>query len=177
MGHEKFPPPAFGAIMRGLNYYDVTGIKADTAVSEEEFEAVLDVQTQPSTGATETAEEPRAKGDPPALAAKKQLQTQAMGRHPVSVIHGNTASGFQRIYDAGVSTGNGTEAEREEFREVVEFWWKNSTVLAKEILALSSVNRFRSTEKTGHNLQLLELELIAKEVRWVYSHLVRDEQD
>ncbi|OBT38630.1 hypothetical protein VE00_10728 [Pseudogymnoascus sp. WSF 3629] len=51
------------------------------------------------------AEEAGAKGDPPVLAAKKQLQAQAMGRHP---------------------------AEREEFREIVEFWRKNSTVLAKE---------------------------------------------
>jgi hypothetical protein len=63
-------------------------------LSEEEFEAVLDVQTRLSKEVTEMAEEAGAKGDPPVLAAKKQLQAQAMERHPVSVIHGNTARDF-----------------------------------------------------------------------------------
>jgi len=44
---------------------------------------------------------------------------------------------------------------------------------AKEILAISSVNRFRDTLKSRHNVQLLEPELIVEELRWVYSQLTK----
>jgi pimeloyl-ACP methyl ester carboxylesterase len=70
--HEDFAS-YLGIMTAGLNYYEVTGIKTDTVLSEEEFQAVLDVQGQPSTGITQSAEQAGWKGDPPVLAAKKQL--------------------------------------------------------------------------------------------------------
>lgn len=169
--HENFPPPAFEAMMTGLDYFDVTGIKSDMVLSEEELRAVIEVQSRSSTALVSAAEEVGAKGDAVVLAAKKQLEKRTMGNKPVSVIHANTARDFQRIYDAGVEAGNGTEAEREEFRELVAFWKETSEVRAKEILAISSVHQYRSTVKSGHNVEFIEPELIVEEVKWVYSHL------
>ncbi|KFY12367.1 hypothetical protein V492_03924 [Pseudogymnoascus sp. VKM F-4246] len=173
LGHEDFPSPGFEAILAGIDYYEVTGIKANTALSKEEFQAVLDVQGQPSTAITSSAEEAGAKGDPPVLAAKRQLQNQVLGNRPISVIHGNTAQDFQRLYEAGIKAGNGSARERQEFRDTVEFWKETSTLRAKEILSLSSVHNFRDTLKSGHNIQLLEPELIVEELKWVYCHLTR----
>ncbi|KAH8811057.1 Alpha/Beta hydrolase protein [Xylogone sp. PMI_703] len=172
--HENFPPPCFDIMMAGIDYWEVVGIKADTPLSEEEFQAVLDVQRKPSTAVTQAAEEAGAKGDSRVLAAKQQLQNQVMQNRPISVIHANTARDFQRMYEAGVKAGNGSEKDREEFREIIEFWKATSTVRAKEILSLSSVHRFRDTSKSGHNVQLLEPELIVDEVKWVLSHLVKN---
>ncbi|KFY93222.1 hypothetical protein V500_03835 [Pseudogymnoascus sp. VKM F-4518 (FW-2643)] len=171
--HEDFPSPSFELMLAGVDYYEVTGIKANTALSKEEFQAVLDVQGKPSTGITSLAEEVGAKGDPPVLAAKKQLQNQALGNRPVSVIHANTARDFQRLYEAGIKAGNGSERDRQEFRDIVEFWRDTSAMRAKEILDLSSVHNFRDASNSGHNIQLLEPELIVEEVKWVYSHLAK----
>lgn len=171
--HEDFPSPSFETMVAGIDYYGVTGIKANTALSKEEFQAVLDVQGKSSTGITSLAEEAGAKGDPPVLAAKKQLQNQALGNRPVSVIHANTARDFERLYEAGVKAGNGTEKDRREFRDVVEFWRETSTMRAKEILGISSVHNFRDATESGHNIQLLEPELIVDELKWVFSHLTK----
>ncbi|KFY38025.1 hypothetical protein V494_04540 [Pseudogymnoascus sp. VKM F-4513 (FW-928)] len=173
VGHEDFPSPSFEAMLAGIDYHEVTGIKANTALSKEEFQAVLDAQGKPSTGIISSAEEAGAKGDPPVLAAKRQLQNQALGNRPISVIHGNTAQDFQRLYEAGIKAGNGSERERQEFRDTVAFWRETSTVRAKEILGLSSIHNFRDTLKSGHNIQLLEPELIVEELKWVYCHLTR----
>ncbi|KFX88347.1 hypothetical protein V490_07703 [Pseudogymnoascus sp. VKM F-3557] len=171
--HEDFPSPSFEALLTSIDYYEVTGIKANTALSKEEFQAVLDVQGRPSTGITSTAEEAGAKGDPPILAAKKQLQNQALGNRPVSVIHANTARDFQRLYEAGIKAGNGSESDRQEFRDIIEFWRETSTMRAKEILGISSVHNFRDALNCGHNIQLLEPELIVEEVKWVCDHLAK----
>lgn len=171
--HEDFPSPSFETVVASIDYYEVTGIKANTALSKEEFQAVLDVQGKSSTGITSLAEEAGAKGDPPVLAAKKQLQNQVLGNRPISVIHANTVRDFERLYEAGVKAGNGTERDRQEFRDIVEFWRESSTMRAKEILDLSGVCSYRDATESGHNIQLLEPELIVDELKWVYSHLAK----
>lgn len=173
MGHEDFPSPGFEAMLTGIDYYEIAGIKANTPLSKEEFQTVLDVQGKPSTAITSKAEEAGAKGDSSVLAAKKQLQNQALGNRPVSVIHANTARDFQRLYEAGIEAGNGSESDRQEFRDIVEFWRETSTMRAKEILGLSSVHNFRDATDSGHNIQLLEPELIVDELKWVYNHLAK----
>ncbi|OBT92930.1 hypothetical protein VE01_08926 [Pseudogymnoascus verrucosus] len=169
-GHEDFPSPGFEAMLIGIDYYEIAGIKSNTPLSKEEFQTVLDIQGKPSTAITSKAEEAGAKGDSSVLAAKKQLQNQALGNRPVSVIHANTARDFQRLYEAGIEAGNGSESDRQEFRDIVEFWRETSTMRAKEILGLSSVHNFRDATDSGHNIQLLEPELIVDELKWVYNH-------
>ncbi|OBT73529.1 hypothetical protein VF21_07236 [Pseudogymnoascus sp. 05NY08] len=171
LNHEDFPSAGFETMLTGVDYYEVVGIKANTPLSKEEFQTVLDVQGKPSTAITSTAEEAGAKGDPSVLAAKKQLQNQVLGNRPVSVIHANTARDFQRLYEAGVEAGNGSESDRQGFRDIVKFWRETSTMYAKEILGLSSVHNFRDATDSGHNIQLLDPELIVDELKWVYSHL------
>ena len=96
-----------------------------------------------------------------------------MGNRPIGVIHGNTARDFQLIYEAGIEEGNRSEKDRAEFKDVLNWWRRTSLMRSKEILAISSVNRFRDTLKSGHNVQLLEPELIVEELRWVYSQLTK----
>ncbi|PMD60139.1 acyl-CoA N-acyltransferase [Hyaloscypha bicolor E] len=56
-------------------------------------------------------------GDPPVLAVKKHFEKKILGNLPISVIRTNTPRDFQRLYDAGVTLGNGTEEGREKSRE------------------------------------------------------------
>ena len=171
--HENFPPPCFQIMMQGLDYYEATGIKADTVLSQEEIQAVLEILEKPETGVIEAAEDAGAKGDWGILAAKKQLEHQIMGNRPISVIHGNTARDFQRVLEAGVEAGNGSEEDREEFKEMVEWWRESSLLRSREILSISRVGRWRHTERSGHNVQLIEPELIVEEVEWVWNKLIK----
>lgn len=74
--HEKgFPgesSPCFEIMMTGIDYFEVTDIKANTVLSKEEFQAVLNVQARPLSKTITSAEEACAKLDPPVLEAKKQ---------------------------------------------------------------------------------------------------------
>lgn len=106
---------------------------------------------------------------PPGSGSKETAH--ALGNRPVSVIHANTARDFQRIYDAGVEAGNESEVDRAQFREIIEFWKSTSLLRAKEVLSISSVHRLRNTLNSGHNVQLLEPDLIVEEIKWVLSHL------
>ncbi|KAL3417329.1 alpha/beta hydrolase [Phlyctema vagabunda] len=170
-GFKNFPSPSFDILEAGISYHEVTGYKANTVLSKEEFQVVLDEQAKPSTKITQRAEQAGWIGDPQVLGGKKQLENHILGDRPVSVIHANTARDFQRVYDAGVEAGNGSEMEREDCRDFIKDWQETSQMRAKEIMRLSRVHHFRQTLKSGHNVQFLEPELIVEEIQWVYNHL------
>jgi hypothetical protein len=84
------------------------------------------------------------------LAAKKQFERQFLGDRAVSVIRANTPRDSQRMYDAGVKAGNGTEEERRLFREYLEKWDERDYAQQEEILRLSSFGRLvRSKDGFG----------------------------
>jgi pimeloyl-ACP methyl ester carboxylesterase len=173
---SKCPYPYLAAVQGKVNYLEATGIKTDHILSLSEFDTILREQELPRHQATEEAEQAGFRGDIPILAAKKQIENHSLGNRPISVIHANTARDFQRVYDAGVAMGNGSDEERVSYREFIAHWVENGGTRAKEILGLSSdssLHRYGETIKSGHNVQLLEPELIAKEIEWVWNHAVK----
>jgi hypothetical protein len=81
---------------------------------------------------------------------KKHFEKKILGNLPISVIRTNTPRDFQRLYDAGVTLGNGTEEEREKSREFPVSFAMDDQKNQQEILTLPTVNHYvRATR--GHN--------------------------
>ncbi|KAG4428602.1 hypothetical protein IFR05_015913 [Cadophora sp. M221] len=173
---STFPYPYMNAVQGSVSYIEATSLARDTILSREQGMAVIRENSRPGHLEAEKAEAAGFHGeDFDVLKAKRQLETHALGNWPVSVIHANGARDFQTVYDAGVAAGNGTEEERRLFREFIADAVENGGKRAKKILELSSderLSRFRETKKSGHNVQMLEPELIAEEVRWVLEQAI-----
>ncbi|KAH7369621.1 Alpha/Beta hydrolase protein [Rhexocercosporidium sp. MPI-PUGE-AT-0058] len=172
---SNFPYPYMNAVQGSVSYIEATGIAADHVLSKEQVVAVMQENARPGRLEAEEAEAAGFHGgDFDVLKEKKQLETHVLGKCPVSVIYANGARDFRCVYDAGVAAGNGTEEERRLFREFIADCAENGGGRAKKILELSSddrLKRFRET-KSGHNVQMLEPEVIAEEVRWVFEQAV-----
>jgi len=167
----SWPLPYISAVIGDTDWNDNTGLTAAQKLSKEEWEAVARTQQDPRHQVTEAAESRGWQGDRAVLAAKKQFERQVFGDRAISVIRGNTPRDFQRMYDAGVVAGNGTEEERKLFREYLETHGEKDHAWQQEILRLSSFGRFVRAHTSGHNVQLVEPELVAEEIRWVWDHV------
>jgi pimeloyl-ACP methyl ester carboxylesterase len=166
----NWPLSFISAVTKDHDWLETTGLAAAQKLSNDEWAAVTQTQQDPRHQTTEAAESRGYQQDRGVLAAKKQFERRVLGDRAVSVIRGNTLRDFQRMYDAGVKAGNGTEEERRLFREYLEKWDERDHAHQEEILRLSSFGRLvRSTG--GHNVQMEEPELAAKEIRWVWDYV------
>jgi pimeloyl-ACP methyl ester carboxylesterase len=167
---DGWPLPYFQAILEGVNYMQVTGLAQDSVLSEEEMDVTATQGEDPRQQATTAAEEKGYQGDPPVLAAKEHFEKKILGDRPISVIRANTPRDFQRLYDAGVAAGNGSEEEREKCRDFLVKFAEDDRNNQEEILTLSTVSHYvRAT--SGHNVQFVQPDLIADEVRWVLDRV------
>ncbi|TVY51371.1 hypothetical protein LCER1_G007743, partial [Lachnellula cervina] len=165
----NWPLPYISAVIRGIDWNEATGLTANQKLGKEEWEAVLKMQQDPRHHLVEAAESRGYRASQTTLAAKKQFENQVLGDRAISVIRGNAPGDLQRMYDAGVAAGNGTEEEKTLFREYLEPADKKDHLWQEEILRLSSFGRFvRST--SGHNVQMVDPELVAEEIKWVWDH-------
>ncbi|PMD22763.1 alpha/beta-hydrolase [Hyaloscypha hepaticicola] len=167
----EWPPPYFEAVVANVDYMAATGIAADCALSEDEKTIVAKQGEDPREQATSAAEQKGYPGDPPVLAAKKHFEQMILRDRPISVIRANTPRDFQRLYDAGVALGNGNEEEREQFRRFLATFPEDDQKTQEEILTLSTVSHYVRAA-SGHNVQMVQPELIAEEVRWVWDRVV-----
>lgn len=173
---EDWPYPYFATMSEGVDQW-VAGEREDHVLSKEEFAAIEQEETKPRHHETRTAELEGFKTCFPVLAAKNQLETHALGNHPISVIHGlYTGRDLRLTLEAGIRRGNGTEKDREDSRNFCEEWEENSGTRMKEITKLSSdpmLRYYRDSTKSGHDVQLLEPELIVEEIKRVYDYEVK----
>lgn len=170
---QEMPYACFDAVGEGVNHREISGELEHHVLTAEEFAAVQQAYEDPRLGVTSMAEAEGFRACFLVLAAKNQLATHALGKYAISVIHASwTARDFQRVYDGGVQRGNGTERDREEYRDLIADWDARSGPTMKLILGLSSdptLGVYRETMKSGHNVQLLEPEIIVEEIRRVYK--------
>jgi len=170
-GSAKWPLPYVEAVTANVDYMAATGLGADQVLSEEEAAEVMKQMQDPRQQATEKAEQKGYPGDPPVLAAKKHFEKRILGDRPISVIRANCPRDYQRLYDAGIAAGNGTEEERQKTRDFIAKFTVDDKENQEEILTLSTVNHYvRAT--SGHNVQMVQPDLIAEEVRWVWDKVV-----
>jgi pimeloyl-ACP methyl ester carboxylesterase len=168
---EEWPQPFIKKVTENVDYMTVTGLAASNALSSEETAAVMKHNEDPRQQATQAAEEQGYRGDSPVLAAKKHFEKQVLGNRPISVIRGNAPGDMQKLYEAGVAAGNGSEEDRSRFRDWIAGYLVEDVKNQEEILTLSTVTHY-VTAHCGHNVQMVLPELIADEVQWVLDRVV-----
>ncbi|ORY32012.1 Alpha/Beta hydrolase protein [Naematelia encephala] len=106
-----------------------------------------------------------------ALGQYAQLDRQALGTRPLSVIMANLVRDFQRLYEAGKRAGLGSA---EDHAIVEEFCARLPEVelrLNYDVLRLSSLHRMIITSISGHLVHLWEPELCVQEIMWCLQHI------
>ncbi|PGH12814.1 hypothetical protein AJ79_04038 [Helicocarpus griseus UAMH5409] len=166
----KIPDPNIVAVIGDANVAQVTGLRADSKLSRDEWRARA--AERPRGMAASQAEADSFVEVCETLGEKKQFDRQAMGDRPVSVIRCNSARDYERLYVKGVEVGNGTEEERRAFRGLLDKWDEIDRELKEEQLRLSSKCRFVHVADCGHNVQLVRPDVIAEEIRWVFRNRV-----
>ncbi|CAM1507455.1 Fc.00g070960.m01.CDS01 [Cosmosporella sp. VM-42] len=160
------------AFLRGLDFFEVVGLKDRHRLTTAEWQAqLLEIAENGPQTAVETFAWPMTERT---LGSKKQFERQILGNKPISVIKGNSAREYQQVYDAGIAAGNGTEEQRAIVARMIDGMEEKDDMLQREQLKLSSVSRFIQLEKSGHLVILEEPEAIAAEVKWVLESSIKE---
>ncbi|EFR04593.1 alpha/beta hydrolase fold protein [Nannizzia gypsea CBS 118893] len=170
----KIPDPNIEAVLGSLKYSQVTGLRDDSVLSRDEWRMrAADI----SRGGVATQAEAAASTEVcETLRQKEQYKKCALGAKPLSVIRCNSARDYERIYEAGVAAGNGTEAQQRGFRELLDRWDDIDRLLKEEQLQLSSRSRLRHVPDCGHNLHLVRPDIFAQEIQWVRGVIMIEPQ-
>ncbi|KAL3469339.1 Alpha/Beta hydrolase protein [Aspergillus californicus] len=165
----RVPDENVAAVLGGLNYARVTGLRGDTVLSAEEWR----VRAKEIFAGGEAAEAEAASFREvcETLRVKEQYRRGALGEKPLSVIRANSPRDYERIYEAGVEAGNGSEGQRRAFRELLDRWEGIDRELQEEQLLLSSTTHFVRLQDCGHNVHLVRPDVIAEEIRWVRDRM------
>ena len=91
---------------------------------------------------------------------------------PICLVHSHAYHSFQQIYDAGTSPphNNGTDAERQQFRDLLTTWRDRVLENQKQFLSLTEPELGRSVmakEETGHDVMMMDVEACVEGVTWV----------
>lgn len=167
----QVPDPNITAVLGDLKMAQVTGLRADAKLSRDQWrQRAIDMARGGEIAQAE------ADGDAVVevcrvLREKEQLDRQAMGDKPLSVIRCNSARDYERIYTAGVEAGNGTEAQQRAFRRTLDQWESAMQDLSNDQLRLSSKTHFVYLHDCGHNVQLVRPDVVAEEIKWVLDQM------
>ena len=159
------------AMEKDVDSLDAIGLSREQKLGDEGWAAVLKDRSLPSHEAASKAEFRGWQTDDVVLAAKKQFETRPLGNHPVSVLRADSKMEWEREYAAGVTQGNGTEEERASYRNCIAHWEEQDIPTQKEMLKLSTFGRFKTVEKSGHCIQMLNPEAVVEEIKWVLEHV------
>ncbi|KIA75872.1 alpha/beta hydrolase [Aspergillus ustus] len=166
-----FPDPNVVAVMGDLNFARVTGLRADTVLSDEEWRArARDIYAGAQGAAMEEAGsfvEVCA-----TLRGKEQVRNVALGDRPLVVVRANGVRDYERIYEAGVKVGNGSVEQQRAFRDLLDRWEGVDAEVQEGQLGLSRVSRYVRVEDVGHNVHLVRPGVIVDAVRWVMERVV-----
>ena len=166
--------PSMAAVSGDLDFVSVTGMKGNTALSPQEWAAMLAEESSEKHERQAAEENEEFEGTYAALAKKGLLEKSppVLGDRPVCVVRGHTNRDFEKMYRAGVAAGNGSEEERKGYREVLKTWAEKDIGLQKEFFKMSTKGHFvQAPESSGHNIQLTDPQCIADGVRWTLEHL------
>lgn len=161
--------PSIRAVAGKLDYFEVTGVRRNHKLTETEWREYQDVENSPKHKKQAAAEWLEYAGSFKVLASKRQLNRNPplLGDRPVCVVMAHNEMDHQKLYDAGVKAGNGTQQERAAFRELLRTWEEKDKRLQMEQLSLSGNGRWVVAEESGHNVHLTQPEVVAEATRWV----------
>ncbi|GFG23494.1 uncharacterized protein YqjL [Aspergillus udagawae] len=163
------------AMVGSLKFAEVTGLRAAAQLSREEWRVrAMDIARGMATSQAEAMMREEVCR---ALAEKEQFKKQALGDRPLSVIRCNGLMDYRRLYEKAVEAGNGTEAQRAAFRELLEKWDGMDREMQEEQLRLSRRSRMVHLPDCGHNVHLIRPEVVAEGIGWVREQILRPKID
>ncbi len=168
---NDWPMDAVIAVLGKLNRMEVMGWTSEHKLTAEEWKQARDLASREGISDTRDREVEEEASSSETLAEKKQFELQALGSYPLSVIKGSTWRDMNRMYEAGVKAGNGTNEQREKFKTWLDKVDAIEERMQKEQLHLSSRSRYIRPENGGHNMPVQQPEVIAAEVHWVLESL------
>ncbi|GAB1738036.1 hypothetical protein NU219Hw_g2544t1 [Hortaea werneckii] len=164
---SDLPLDSFGTMMRGLDFSEVSGLKA--CLTEQELEAVKRDEKACEEFRTEEAGIALMHSSAKRLASKKQLEETVLGDMPLSVTLGNAPKGRWAVVRAAEQDEIGTPEQRHEVRVWTERFERVAEPLQREQMKLSRNARWVEAKKSGHHVQLQEPDLVANEVKKIMA--------
>ena len=162
------------AVLGNLRFAQVTGLRDAARLSRDEWRTRAAHIARGST--TERAEGLALAEVCQSLARKNQYQSQPLGERPLSVISCRGVDDYRRIYEAGIRAGNGTEAQRVAFRDLLERWEAMNDEMQRDQLQLSAVHRYVMLPDCGHHIHLIRPDVLAQEIQWVKERIARGQE-
>ncbi|KAI7162452.1 hypothetical protein KC349_g2071 [Hortaea werneckii] len=164
---SDLPLDSFGAIMRGLDFGEVSGLKA--CLTEQELEAVEQDEKACEEFGTEEAGIEFMHSSAKRLASKRQIEGTALGDVPLTVILGDAPKGMWALVRAAEQNQIGTPEQRHDVRVWAERFERVAEPLQREQMKLSRNARWVEAKKSGHHVQLQEPELVADEIEKIMA--------
>ncbi|KAH8594010.1 Alpha/Beta hydrolase protein [Bisporella sp. PMI_857] len=167
---------AFSSILQGVDREEAVGVRESRRLTDGEWEAYKTAEATERHQMQAAAEFGQYAESFPTLASKHQLSSDPpfLGDSPIYVIKGDNGMDFKKLYAAGIEKGNGTEAERKEFEDMLRTWNDKDSGLQKGNLGLSGRGRYVEVLGSGHHVQLTAPEDIVEGVRWVLEEVRSD---
>ncbi|MCJ1416706.1 hypothetical protein MMC32_003044 [Xylographa parallela] len=162
---RPFDDTLLETMMTGIDYYEVSGMRKNHKLSDEDVAAMADGDGDDAEYVGLEKKDYASSAD--ALAAYKQFDNRVLGNYPVSVVRGNTIRELNALLKAATERGNGTEEQRAEVAKSLETFDAREEKLQPEQLRLSSQSRYFYAGNSGHNVQVYQPDLVADEVRWI----------
>ena len=162
--HIDMPAPwsDIFAVGGDLSYFSMTRLDEENKLPQEEWQAIKDEGPKGEAASREEREYELPSAD--ALAARRQFDNCVLGDHPVTVLKANSILDYNRIYNAGVAAGNGTDGQRASMRAFIEKM-PIEEPLQREQLKLSRDSKWVYAAEYGHNIQATAPVLVANELR------------
>ncbi|KAJ4312513.1 hypothetical protein N0V94_007406 [Neodidymelliopsis sp. IMI 364377] len=172
--HESAPlvlnvnDPDLQILSEGIEGYSGKGIDVEHRLTPGEWDALMEDES------TEKYEAIAHKEDEQYALSFETLQKKELSRKyplvgdkPILVIGSKRSRDWNRLYEAGVVKGNGTEEQRSRVRELILTADEKSEGLMKQFLKLSTRSKLVSAGKSGHFIQLTQPDVVADGVMWV----------
>ena len=156
------------------DFIEITGIKEDTALSKEEWDAFMAEEESEGHKKQAGLELGVFAGTYETLAEKGLLEREerVLGRGPVCMLRGGTDRDFEKMYQWGVEKGNGTVEQRKEYRAILDGWEEKDVAVLNDFFKLTAgKTRFMQAPRGGHNVQLTEPDVIFEAVKWVMDNV------
>jgi len=137
--HILWPNPAWAPTESGLDFWSATGIRAETKLTDEEWEEMISVTNTDQYAVTAQREMEVYISSQNTLGEKRQfeLNPALLEGRPMSVLKARTVRDHERLYRAGVSRGNGSEEERRDMSEELGWYDEVDERLQRELLRLA----------------------------------------
>ncbi|KAI6829053.1 hypothetical protein KC332_g8504 [Hortaea werneckii] len=164
---SDLPLESFGAIMRELDFGEVSGLKA--CLTEQELEAVKQDEKACEEFGTEEAGIALMHSSAVSLAKKRQLEETVLGDVALTVILGDAPNGMWAVVGAAEEDQIGTPEQRREVRVWAERFQRVAEPLQREQMRLSRNARWVEAKKSGHHVQLQEPDLVVDEIEKIMA--------